>query len=191
RNAAEEREYELELEIVSLDGTAGRQRVMAGENFELAVLAGEAPARSGYRKLPAESYRDGQLTVRVIAETRGGAAVSQIWLKETGASFAVQADDGTPAAPESFSLEQNYPNPFNPSTHIRFRLAMDARVTLEVFNLLGQKVRRLASSQYPAGAHTVVWDGLSDAGTPAASGIYFYRLSAGEFVQSRRMLLLR
>ena len=186
-----EREYELELEIVSPDGTAGRQRVMAGENFELAVLAGEAPARSGYRKLPAESYRDGQLTVRVIAETRGGAAVSQIWLKETGAGFAVQVDEGTPAAPESFGLEQNYPNPFNPSTHIRFQLAMDARVTLEVFNLLGQKVRRLASSQYPAGAHTVVWDGLSDAGTPAASGIYFYRLSAGEFVQSRRMLLLR
>lgn len=187
-----ESEYEIALEAVSPDGSAGRQQVIVGDDRELTVLSpGEQPARSGYRQLPAESYRDGQLTVRVIAATRGGVAVSQIWLKETGAGFAVQAEDGSMEIPEGFVLEQNYPNPFNPSTHIRFRLPADARVTLEVFNLLGQKVRRLADGQHPAGEHTVIWDGRSDAGVPAASGIYFYRLRAGEFVQTRRMLLLR
>ncbi len=101
-------------------------------------------------------------------------------------------DDGEDVAlPESYSLSQNYPNPFNPTTSIQFYLPQAAPVRLEVFNLLGQRVRLLVERHMSPGEQVVSWDGTNDAGTHVASGVYFYRLTANEFSATREMILLK
>jgi flagellar hook assembly protein FlgD len=88
-------------------------------------------------------------------------------------------------------LTQNYPNPFNPHTSIQYDLPRAARVRLEIFNLLGQRVRTLLDEVKPAGTHRVEWDGLSSEGRHAASGIYFLRLTAEDFIATKKMILLK
>lgn len=91
----------------------------------------------------------------------------------------------------SWSLFQNHPNPFNPETDIRYSLAQEAQVSLAIYNLLGQKVRELVNAQQPAGIYTAHWDGKDELGRPVGSGIYFARLVVGEFVDTKRMLLVK
>jgi hypothetical protein len=88
--------------------------------------------------------------------------------------------------PDAFVLAQNYPNPFNPSTSIRYELPETARVRLEVFNLLGERVATLVDERREAGRHQVSFDAGS-----LASGVYLYRLQAGDFVQTRKLTLIR
>ena len=107
------------------------------------------------------------------------------------ASYANEHREGIPLEPVDFFLESNYPNPFNPETSIRYRIGEQCDVRLDIFNILGQRVRTLVDASQEAGAFEVKWDGLNDAGTEVRSGIYLYRLNAGEFVQSRKMLLIR
>jgi len=92
--------------------------------------------------------------------------------------------------PDRFALLQNYPNPFNPETEIRYDLPKASRVTLTIFNLAGQAVRTLVDGNIPAGSHAANWNGRNDRGRRVAGGIYFYRLQAGKFVQTRKMILL-
>ena len=89
------------------------------------------------------------------------------------------------------SLTQNYPNPFNSSTTIQFDLARSGEVELAVYNLAGQKVLTLAHGQRKAGAHTLHWDGRSDEGRDLASGVYVYRLQAGDQVDTRKLVLVQ
>jgi hypothetical protein len=91
----------------------------------------------------------------------------------------------------SFTLSQNYPNPFNPVTTIAFYLPHSGDIQLEIYDLMGQKIRTLAAESIIAGSHQVEWDGRDNAGKNVASGIYVYRLKGGNFIQSRKMLLLR
>ncbi|MCH8961575.1 MAG: T9SS type A sorting domain-containing protein [Bacteroidetes bacterium] len=93
--------------------------------------------------------------------------------------------------PQAFALGQNYPNPFNPTTAITFELAAESSIALIIYNALGQEVRRLAEGRYRAGTYQLAWDGHDDAGQPAASGLYLYRLAADAFTQVRTMVLLR
>jgi len=94
--------------------------------------------------------------------------------------------------PTDFSLAQNYPNPFNPSTTIRFGLAKEAPVTLEIYNLLGMKVRTLISGDRMSAAfYNIRWDGRDDAGVSSPSGIYIYRIVADKFVTSKKMTLIK
>jgi hypothetical protein len=93
--------------------------------------------------------------------------------------------------PEGFELAQNYPNPFNPTTTIDFSLPEAQHVTLEIVNIQGQVVRTLVDDVRSAGDHSVEWDATSDNGSRVASGVYFYRLSAGDHVASRKMTLLK
>lgn len=93
--------------------------------------------------------------------------------------------------PIEFSLGQNYPNPFNPTTRIDFFLPQAEDVDLVIYNITGQQVRKLLDARETAGAHSVFWDSRNDAGEGVASGVYFYRLRAGEFTSSRRMVLLK
>jgi len=95
------------------------------------------------------------------------------------------------STPRSFGLAQNYPNPFNPVTTIRYEIPKPARVTLEVYNLLGQKIRTLVDAYRSAGSYTATWDGRDEDGKEIASGVYFYRLSAGEFTAIRKMIFVR
>ena len=93
--------------------------------------------------------------------------------------------------PREFRLDQNYPNPFNPDTRIGFSLPSQSNVTLEVFSLLGQRVATLHEGSLPVGYHEVIWSGSDDNGSPVATGVYFYRLSAENFVQTKKMVLLK
>lgn len=88
-----------------------------------------------------------------------------------------------PTTPE---LAQNYPNPFNPSTHISFSLPAQARVTIEVFNVLGQRITTLADQEFTAGTHVITWNPIS-----SASGVYFCRLISGSHKKIIKMVLLR
>jgi hypothetical protein len=83
-------------------------------------------------------------------------------------------------------LSQNYPNPFNATTVINYQLPVDDEVTLEVYNLFGQKVATLVDGEQQAGCRSVVWD-ASD----ISSGIYFYRLTAGDFTETKRMIVVK
>ena len=90
------------------------------------------------------------------------------------------------AIPDAFALEQNYPNPFNPSTTIRYALPKRTHVTLSVFNTLGQQVATLVNESQEAGTHDVRFDG-----SMIASGTYFYRIQAGDNVQTKKFVYLR
>jgi hypothetical protein len=98
---------------------------------------------------------------------------------------------GVSDRPDRWFLAENYPNPFNPATTIRFGLASPSHVELVIYNVLGGRVRTLDSRDYPAGEHALSWDGRDDRGRAVASGVYFYRLVAGDFDQARKMLLMR
>ena len=107
-------------------------------------------------------------------------------LSTEGIAFEVMGN-----VPTKFSLLQNHPNPLNPMTTIEYNLPEKLQVKLEIFNVLGQRVKTLADMAQPAGRHRIVWDGKDDQGKDVASGIYFYRLEAGEFTDSKRMVILK
>ncbi|RME24922.1 MAG: T9SS C-terminal target domain-containing protein, partial [Candidatus Zixiibacteriota bacterium] len=98
-------------------------------------------------------------------------------------------DDNDTPLPDSYRLAQNYPNPFNPTTVIAFTLPKGGTVRLDVFNLLGQRVRTLLDRYLPAGEHRVTFDARSDSGRPLGSGVYFYRLVTNDFIASKKMVL--
>ena len=98
---------------------------------------------------------------------------------------------GKCAAPQEFSLSQNYPNPFNPECRIKYALPNNTEVNLSVYNVLGQKVKTLVDKHEAAGHKTVCWDGTDDNGNKVASGIYFYRIQAGDFADSKTMILMK
>lgn len=93
--------------------------------------------------------------------------------------------------PGKFALNQNFPNPFNPSTMITYALGRESHVRLCIYNILGQAVRTLVNGNAAAGIHKVVWDGTDNHGHQLASGVYFYRITAGAYTSTRKMTLLR
>jgi hypothetical protein len=93
--------------------------------------------------------------------------------------------------PLTFELKQNYPNPFNPSTIITYQIPQTELVTLEVYNALGEKVRTLVNNVQEAGYYQIDWDGKNNFGNQLSSGIYLYRITAGNFVKVMKMVLLR
>ena len=98
--------------------------------------------------------------------------------------------------PEETALFANYPNPFNPETWIPYQLAEPADVTLAIYDMNGQLVRRLvvghqAAGMYQSRSRAAYWDGRNQLGESVASGLYFYTLTAGDFTETRRMLILK
>ncbi len=93
------------------------------------------------------------------------------------------------AVPTEYSLGQCYPNPFNPSTVIEYSLSTRGRVTLVVYNTIGQQIATLVNAEQEAGSYAVRWNGATDRGAKVASGVYFYQLRAGAFVSTKKMML--
>jgi hypothetical protein len=93
--------------------------------------------------------------------------------------------------PSQFELAQNYPNPFNPTTEITFALPKAGLVMLEVYDLTGRVVATLVNQDLPAGTHKVMWNARNGNGQSLASGVYLYRIASGEFVATRKMVLLK
>jgi hypothetical protein len=93
--------------------------------------------------------------------------------------------------PQTFSLFQNYPNPFNPQTIIEYVLPKNTYVRLTLYNILGQKVRTLVDEPKRAGSYEVIWDGKDDQRKEVGSGIYFYQLRAGDYTETKKMILVK
>jgi tetratricopeptide (TPR) repeat protein len=125
------------------------------------------------------------------------ASIAQLELEILGVSHPPKVAPGEPIAkptvpaPDVFALYQNYPNPFNAQTRIEYELPRAARVSLKVYNVLGQCVKTLANDYQPAGHCQIVWDGRDGKGLEVASGIYFVRMEAGSYALTRKMVLLR
>ncbi len=93
--------------------------------------------------------------------------------------------------PKQFVVNQNHPNPFNPTTEISYSLPIKAEVTIAIYNVLGQRVKFFEQGEQSAGAYSVTWDATDERGKSVASGVYFYKVSAGEFSASRKMVLMK
>ncbi len=130
-------------------------------------------------------------TYLIRMDSTGSQMIGETWAERVDAiamyGLVVSVDEPRmPLIPQTFTLHQNYPNPFNPSTTIRYGLPNTSQVSVVVYNTLGQHVAQLVNEQQQAGYHDVVFrgDGL-------ASGVYFYRIQAGDFVASKKLLLLK
>ena len=117
--------------------------------------------------------------------------VETIWFKACDPAGLCDSSKTTfMVHPDKFCLFQNYPNPFNPQTNIRFDLPLASNVTITIYSILGEKVREF-EKRYEAGAHTLMWDGKNSSGKDVTSGVYFYKLNAGNYQETRKMVLIR
>ena len=131
--------------------------------------------------IPANSY----LIVDEIKFTSPGRSVQMIMI-EGGDNYVSVNDEVNAEMLNSFILGQNYPNPFNPSTIIRFTLSKSSEVTLTIYSLLGQGIQTLLNQEMPAGKHQVEWNAKG-----LATGIYYYRLEAGNNIETRKMVVIK
>ena len=144
------------------------------------------------------NFRDDTSFVRIwfefVKNTRKK-TVRQIMLDWGCQPLATSVRNDLPTVPQALRLAQNYPNPFNPTTTIHYTVPVSPHgipfVELKIYNLRGQVVRTLVRAFQGAGAYAVTWDGRDDRGQPVTSGVYLYRLKAGNEVQVRRMVLLK
>jgi len=120
-------------------------------------------------------YTDGSSNWMLMDTTPGAANVNVVAIDNTDSSI-----------PTSFALRQNYPNPFNPVTNISFDLPKDSQVKLAVFNMVGQQVAVLKNEVIQAGSYNIQLDA-----SHLASGVYFYRIQAGDFTSLKKMILLK
>lgn len=128
---------------------------------------------------------------------RGVAVAGEYVYMADGVGFLVLQVSGavvvheTGALPSDFRILGNHPNPFNPATVIRFELPRSGQVRLNVYNVLGQKIATLAERVLSGGSHEIAWDGRSNSGVSVSAGVYFYTLTVGDRLETRKMLLLR
>jgi len=93
--------------------------------------------------------------------------------------------------PDTYVLHQNYPNPFNPITMLRYDLPKDALVNITIYDMLGREVRTLVNTTQDAGFKSVIWNATNNQGMSVSSGVYIYSIEAGEFTQTKKMVLLK
>jgi hypothetical protein len=113
-----------------------------------------------------------------------GTSSSGVWRRPLSEMTAVESNKDNLAT--EFALEQNYPNPFNPSTKIKYSIPQSSNVVIKVFDILGNEIETLVNEEKPAGTYEITWNA-----TNLPSGVYFYQLKAGDFVQTNKMILLK
>ncbi len=173
--------------------TVGSDIGIAVEDHGSGIDSGTILVRNDDRELPFDY--DPERGVIIIDRERMAESGSQqlevTALDNVGnrkvASFTAAGD----VLPYRITLEQNRPNPFNPITHITFENTAENMIILEVYDMLGRKVRVLAHDRFPAGSHTVIWDACDKSGRTVSSGTYIYRIKSDTQLLSRKMLLLR
>jgi len=150
------------------------------------------PAMTSFNISSMVTERPSHRLMMVWHERDGAGQLDVKWNDDLDFSIDVPVTSaGANPIPESYALDQNYPNPFNAGTVIRFALPEASKVRVSVFNVLGQTVKTLADQEMDAGYQTVSWDGRDDNGNIAASGVYFYRIAANKFNETKKMTLLK
>ncbi|MEW6686245.1 MAG: C25 family cysteine peptidase [Candidatus Edwardsbacteria bacterium] len=150
--------------------------------------------------LPHACYKDGQIEVH-MSKIKGDYAICSVialyeYEKKRGreeepAGAAMTADAVIGHQPLVFSLSQNYPNPFSQSSAISYQLPVSAHITLKIYNIAGQLVKTLVNEYKSPGVYSVKWDGKDRDGEAVANGVYFYRLTSGDFTATRKMTIIR
>lgn len=165
------------IQRIGIVDLSGRNHVPAGGS-SLVVLRGRGTDLSSIKIKEAilVDKDANEIPVEIVGEMKKGEEGSDV--KES-------------VVPNDFSLSQNLPNPFNPETQISYGLPKDSWVKLSIYNIRGQKVKTLVDGFEAAGHKVVIWDGTNEEGEQVASGVYFYRLDAGEFTATKKMVLLR
>ena len=130
-------------------------------------------------RISAQNFQDTSFYVQIYPDST---VIRNIVLQSLEA-IHLQPDN---IVPSQYYLSQNHPNPFNPTTTIKYGLPKESKVTLKIFNILGQEVATLVDEHQPAGYHQITWDAAGH-----SSGIYFYKIQAGEFQKIRKMILLK
>ncbi|MGA9115814.1 MAG: FlgD immunoglobulin-like domain containing protein [Bacteroidota bacterium] len=179
----------------SVAGTVEFPILLSPGAYPLTISWSVAPQAEGTAKANRIAYELSDGVGGAAFAARRMAGEGSVTIERSGLTRILLRATGGAELPREFALMQNYPNPFNPVTNIRYALPSAARVTLDVFNVLGQRVRTLVQTDQAAGVHTTLWDGRNDAGQQLASGVYFYRLAAegaGSPYQSiMKMVLLK
>ena len=93
--------------------------------------------------------------------------------------------------PDEFALHHNYPNPFNPVTTLRYDIPENSHVNVTIYDMLGRQVKTLINQAQDAGYRSVIWNATNDYGKPVSAGIYLYQIQAGEYMQTKKMVLLK
>lgn len=179
--------YEIRYSKTMLDET----------NFNTGELwtSPPTPAAGGFSESTSLSHLDpGEMYyvgIRSYDAANSPSAVSNIDSGVAKLDLILDVDDPFASLPENFSLSQNFPNPFNPTTTIRYSVAEKTHVRLLVYNLNGQTTKTIVDDVKLPGVYEVEWNGTDADGLQVASGIYFYNLMAGDYVESRKMVLLK
>jgi hypothetical protein len=156
------------------------------QNIELVygdLAAGQSSSGSTIQRIRYSSSRPGNYAVQFSIGISTNGVLT--W-NDTFSDFVTGIGDPAAGLPQAFALEQNFPNPFNPSATIQYDLPKEALVTITVYNTLGQLMTTLVHEKKQAGHYQVQWN-VSN----APSGIYFYRLQAGKYVETKKAILLK
>ena len=174
----------FQLELAGANGAAPVSLV----DSRLDLLYGEVGDRATVGLLDLEGEAIIEAGVHGVIQLEGQFEIVEAIVSDMNHNSMAAAIGAAKEAslPTEFALHQNYPNPFNPTTEISFSLPNAGDVKLEIFNIMGQKVTTLVDGQLEAGEHVIPWNGCE-----VASGVYFYRLRAGDFISTRKMLLLK
>lgn len=171
----------IEDEYVSMQAESRNE-----ENPYLYVIPQESniPVRLAFSPAEVRDY-SGSITITSNAENQ-----SEMLLAVNAEGGMVHADEET-ISPATTQLIGNYPNPFNPSTTITYSLEKEGQVSVEIFNIRGQKIKTLINEKKGAGRHSIIWDGTDGKGANVSSGIYFYLMKTDSYENARRMLYLK
>ncbi len=181
-----------------VDMTSARVNVTGGQEYHIVISVANPSdiiklrADDGTAPTNRSSIFDGTRWLNLADPAAGQTTVRNLRLRAvvTNVSGLVSVEPVN-QVPSQFVLEQNYPNPFNPTTTIRYGLPAQGHVRLRVFDIVGREVATLVNGEQPPGVYRIEWDGRNQFGDPVATGVYFYRLESGDFVQTQKMLLLR
>ncbi|MCU0645743.1 MAG: malectin domain-containing carbohydrate-binding protein, partial [bacterium] len=196
--------YEFTLHFAELEHLAAGQRIFDVQIEDSLVLNdfdiyAESASFSALAKKAKVKINDNQLDIVFLSKT-GEPCIAGIEVASTTPDLPswIGRTDDQQLTPTCFQLDQNYPNPFNMETRIAFQLPVAAKVTLEVYNLLGQKQQTLVNQEMTTGFHSINWDGRDLNGAAVTSGFYLYKIQITpkdgqmtSFQQVRKMLLLK
>jgi hypothetical protein len=160
---------------------------IGGENSEIEVMSPYESLTISYDVvLDSGEYMHWVLSTASGAEyTLEGTGEISVPIEET---FTLERKAIIPIA---YALHQNYPNPFNPITTLGYDLPVENNITLTIYDLNGRLVNQIINTNQPAGHHSVMWNSTNRFGKPVSAGVYLYQIRAGEFVQTRKMVLLK